>query len=266
MSFDAENTVYYGIANAAVREYPFPHFYVENIFPADFYATLLAKLPAKSVYKRLDETGSVTKGAYPDRYICSLEDAEADEFQRGAGDFWENFHGWLAGDAFARLVMHQFRAGIQARFGDDVELRISTDCRLVRDFTNYDIAPHTDTPRKLVSLLFYLPADDTLSHLGTSIYVPRDPARRCEGVGHHDFTDFLKVATAGFRPNSLLGFFKNDAAFHGVEPIADAGVERNLLLYNIYVDKVVARPGRNVPQNWAVRPAPAWPWRQPAKT
>jgi hypothetical protein len=266
MSFDAENTVYYGIANAPVREYPFPHFYVENVFPPEFYATLLAKLPGKAVYKRLDETGTVPKGMYPDRYICSLEDAEEDEFRSGQGDFWESFHGWLSGDTFARLVMHRFRAGILARFGDDVELRVSTDCRLVRDFTHYDIAPHTDTPRKLVSLLFYLPGDDRLRHLGTSLYVPRDPTRRCEGTAHHSFADFLKIATAEFRPNSLLAFFKNDVAFHGVEPIQDADIERNLLLYNIYVDKVVPRPGRAAAENWAVRPAPAWPWRaQPAK-
>jgi hypothetical protein len=264
MSFDAENAVHYAIANAPVRDYPFPHFYVENVFPAAFYAILLEKLPAASVYKRLDETGTVPKGMYPDRYICSLEEAEEAEFRNGDGEFWETFHGWLSGDTFARLVMHRFRAGIQARFGDDVDLRISTDCRLVRDFTHYDIAPHTDTPRKLVSLLFYLPADDRLRHLGTSLYVPRDPARRCEGTTHHSFADFHKVATAEFRPNSLFAFFKNDLAFHGVEPIEDPGIERNLLLYNIYADKIVTRPGRVAPQDWSVRPAPAWPWRAPA--
>lgn len=263
MSFDAEQTLYYNVANAPLREYPFPHFYVENAFPAEFYATLLRKLPPTSAYKRLDETGTVPKGAYPDRYICPLEDAEEDEFRRGSGDFWERFHAWMRADALPRLLLHRFRDAMRARYGEDVEVRLSSEARLVRDFTHYDIAPHTDTPRKLVSLLFYLPVDDSLRHLGTSLYVPRDPARRCEGTRHHDFADFLKVATAQFRPNSLLAFFKTDLAFHGVEPITDQGVERNLLLYNLYAEKVVPKPGVVVSRNWSVRPAAAWPWRTP---
>lgn len=264
MSFDAEQTLYYNVANAPLRAYPFPHFYVRDVFPAEFYATLLEKLPPQSVYKRLDETGTVPKGAYPDRYICSLEDAEEDEFRRGAGDFWERFHAWMGGHTLPRLLLHIFRDAMQARYGDDVNVHVSSECRLVRDFTHYDISPHTDTPRKLVSLLFYLPADDSLRCLGTSLYVPRDPSRRCEGTRHHEFADFLKVATAEFRPNSLLAFFKTDLAFHGVEPITDPGVERNLLLYNLYAEKVVPKPGRAVPRDWSVRPAPAWQWRTPA--
>jgi hypothetical protein len=264
MSFDAEQTLYYNVANAAVRAYPFPHFYVENVFPADFYATLLENLPPQSAYRRLDETGTVPKGAYPDRYICSLEEAEEDEFRRGTGDFWERFHAWMRGDTLVRLLLDRFRDAMLARYGDDVDVHVSNEARLVRDYTHYDISPHTDTPRKLVSLLFYLPADDSMRHLGTSLYVPRDPARRCEGTKHHDFSDFLKVGTAEFRPNSLLAFFKTDLAFHGVEPITDAGIERNLLLYNLYAERVVPKAGRSVAKDWSVRPAPAWTWRTPA--
>jgi hypothetical protein len=266
MSLDAENAALYAIANSEVRAYPFPHFYLDGVFPASFYRQLLDKLPPLAVYKRLDETGTVDKGSYPQRYICSIEDAEEAEFQQGAGDFWERFRTWLSGDTFARLIMHKFHDGIVARYGADVELRTTTDCRLVRDFTHYAITPHTDTPRKLVSLLFYLPRDDSRTHLGTSIYVPRDPRFRCEGMQNHRFEGFLKVATVQYRPNSMLAFVKNDAAFHGVEPIPDANVERNLLLYNIFVDKVVPRKGAAVQSDWSVRPAPLWPWQaSPAK-
>ena len=36
-----------------------------------------------------------------------------------------------------------------------------------------------------------------------------------------------------YRPNSLFAFFKTDRAFHGVDPIADAGVARDLLLFDV---------------------------------
>jgi hypothetical protein len=261
MSFDARSHVFYNIANAQVREYPFPHFYVNPVFPADFYAELRRRLPATSVYQPLHETGTVDQGSYAERYVCDLEAAEEDEFSRGAGDFWEQINAWLGGDEFARLIMHKFGSGIAARYGRDVRFGLESELRLVRDFTNYAIPPHTDKPAKLVSLLFYLPGDDSMRHLGTSIYAPRDPGFRCEGRVHHGFEQFVKVATMEYLPNSLFAFVKNDAAFHGVEPIADAAVERDLLLYNLHVKSVAT--GKAVPtsESWPVRPAPAWPWQ-----
>jgi len=114
------------------------------------------------------------------------------------------------------------------------------EARFVRDMTNYSILPHTDMPTKLVSLLFYLPADDSMRELGTSVFVPKDPTFKCDGKTRHPFAQFKKVTTAGFAPNSLFGFLKTDQAFHGVEAIEKEAVERNLLLYNVYVQKVVA--------------------------
>jgi hypothetical protein len=108
-----------------------------------------------------------------------------------------------------------------------------------------------------VSLLFYLPPDDSMRHLGTSIYAPRDPTLRCEGTAHHPFERFKRVATMEYRPNTLFGFFKTDRAFHGVDPIADERVERDLLLYNIYVTKLVRRTAP-APEKKAF----AWPWQK----
>ena len=244
MSFDAEQHVLYRIANAPLLGYPFPHYYVSDVFPADFYRELRSRLPELATYKRLDETGTVAKGRYQERFVCPVADVEEEEFTAAKGSFWSEFNSWITGDAFARAMLGKFRAAMVERFGEGVEAAYETDCRLVRDFTNYAIAPHTDSPRKLVSLLFYLPADDSLSHLGTSIYIPIDRGFRCEGKVHHSFAQFRKAATMPYRANSLFAFFKTDRAFHGVDQIADAGVARDLLLYNIYATQLV-RPQRS---------------------
>jgi len=241
MSFDAEQYVHYRIANVPVLHYPFPHFYLESVFPEDFYRELRAHLPELAVYKRLDETGTVPKGRYQERFVCPVADAEEAEFAAGNGTFWAEFNTWLMGESLARLIVDKFRAGFDERFGQGVDPRFEVDARLVRDFTNYAISPHTDNPRKLVSLLFYLPGDDTLSHLGTSMYVPKDPGFRCDGGPHHPFDLFRKAATMAFRPNTVFAFPKTDRAFHGVDQIADEGVARDLLLYNIYVTKLVGQ-------------------------
>jgi hypothetical protein len=241
MSFDAEQHVRYRIANAPILAYPFPHFYLEGVFPDEFYRELRSRLPDLSGYKRLDETGTVLKGTYQERYVCSSTELEEREFESGSQPFWANLNSWLLGDAFARLFLEKFRREIDERFVEGAELRIETDCRLVRDVTNYAISPHTDSPRKLLSLLFYLPADESMKHLGTSIYVPNDPDLRCEGTAHHGRAGFRKVATMAYKPNTLFAFFKTDRAFHGVDKIADADVVRDLLLYNIYVAKVIGQ-------------------------
>ena len=115
-------------------------------------------------------------------------------------------------------------------------VQTGTEILLVRDHTNYSIGPHTDSPSRLLSLLFYFPRDDSLSHLGTSIYMPKDPQFSCIGGPHYKPNNFDRVQTMPYRPNSLFAFMKNDKSFHGVEPIADQDIQRDLLLYDIRLE------------------------------
>ncbi|HYE36630.1 hypothetical protein [Methylocaldum sp.] len=240
MFFDAEQYVYYQIANTHINRYPFPHFYITDIFPEDFYKALLKFLPSNSQFKRLDETGTVPKGSYPERFICSLSDLnQNEEFSAEHLDFWRQLSSWINGTRFQNVLLQKFHKDIKQRFDKDIKLVIENDVRLIRDFSNYSIPPHTDTQRKLISLLFYLPHDDSLKHLGTSIYSPTDESFVCNGGTHHSFSEFKKVTTAPFTPNSLFGFLRTDNSFHGVEPITETGIQRNLLLYNIYINKIV---------------------------
>jgi hypothetical protein len=90
-----------------------------------------------------------------------------------------------------------------------------------------------------------------MRHLGTSIYAARDTSFRCEGTHHHSYSGFKRVASMPYVPNALFAFFKTDYSFHGVDPITEGDVERNLLLYNIYVQAVVT---------W--RSGLRWPWQR----
>jgi hypothetical protein len=242
MSSDVEQFLHYRIANAPVRRYPYPHFYIEEIFPADWYKNLLAHLPHTRHYRRLNETGTVTAGAYPERYVCELPTAFlAERAADRESSPWAILSRVLSGPDFAQRVLALFADDAIARFGVDAELDYQVQSQLVRDFSNYSIAPHTDTPRKLVSLLFYLPSDASLRSLGTSIYVPNDPAFRCDGTVHHSFDDFKRVTTMPYLPNSLFAFFKTDNSFHGVERIDRKKTQRDSILYNIYVTKLGKR-------------------------
>ena len=251
MSLDAEEFVLYQVANAEVRRHPFPHFFVSPVFPQDYYAQLLSRLPPIEWMKPIAETGSVSAQTYSSRYIADLADIEEREQEKDpTASFWARLGQWLMSDRFRALILEKFRGDMVDRFGAGATVSTEIDARLVRDFTSYAIGPHTDTPRKLVSLLFYLPRDESMSHLGTSIYAAIDPSFRCEGKRHHDFKGFKRVADMPYVPNALFAFFKTDRSFHGVDTITDSNVERNLLLYNIYVHAVATqRSGR-------------WPWQR----
>jgi hypothetical protein len=43
------------------------------------------------------------------------------------------------------------------------------------------------------------------------------------------------MATMPYLPNSLFAFVKTPNSFHGVEPIRETGIRRDLLLYDIKV-------------------------------
>lgn len=264
MSFDVEEHVRYQVANAPVRQYPFPHFYVRPVFPEDFYREFLERLPPITIMKNIAEAGTLrqindagaaTAALMPQqpRWITDLATIEEHEDAVGTGTLWRQMSEWLLGDRFCELIMRKFSVGITERFGAGARLATDVEARFVRDFTKYAIGPHTDTQRKLVSLLFYVAKDESLRDTGTSLFVPRDPSFRCDGSRWHRFKPFRKTATMDFLPNALFAFLKTDYSFHGVEEIKHEKIERNVLLYNVYVRKFVTSPTTGPFRKW-------WPW------
>lgn len=238
MNPGVEEQVIYRIANAPLRAYPFPHLYIDSIFPPEDHARLRRNWPNASQLVTLESTGRVPKGTYPERFIMPLRSKEVNALPEERREFWSGFADWmLASNRFLFTLIDKFEPYVRSRFGSELEhVGFSHEVLVVRDHSNYNLGPHTDSPRHVLSLLFYCPDDDAHRHLGTSIYTPVDPAFRCEGGPHYPFDRFHKVATMEYRPNSLFAFFKTDNSFHGVEPVKDAEVLRDLILYDIQVE------------------------------
>lgn len=238
MYSDAEEHVLYQIGNAPIRDYPYPHVYVENVFPDAFYTALRRHWPTASSLRNLDSLGRVPKGTYAERFVMLFSHDEVAKLGDEAREFWTTFGNWFLSERFIEHLMRKFDPYIHQRFGPTIrQYAFSSESLVVRDHTNYRIGPHTDAPHRLMSLLFYCPDDDRLRHLGTSIYRPKDPWFTCKGGPHYDRSLFNRVTTMEFRPNTLFAFFKTDNSFHGVERIDDESVLRDLILYDIRVKK-----------------------------
>ena len=238
-SIEPELHVLYRIGNAEVREFPYPHIYVPDVFPEAFYAEIRRNLPPQAVLKNLGELGRVKGGdGYPERGVLPLAPehlAHLDEAQRG---FWEGMRKWLLSKRFLDTVIAKFAPYLVHRLGDLRQVRFGHEALIVRDRTKYSLGPHTDSPSKALSFLFYLPPDAALSNLGTSIYLPRDPAFGCAGGPHYEFDQFQRLFTARYVPNALFAFMKTNNSFHGVEPIEQPEVQRDLLLYDVRAEVV----------------------------
>jgi hypothetical protein len=252
MSSSVEDFVVGRIKAAVVRAEPFPYFYLLEAFPTDFYAEMRRNWPESSSLVSISETGRVQAGAYKERLIVPLRKSGMDSLDPQRRPFWLDFAQWFLGARVFAAMMQKFDPHIEKRFGDALpRLEFSPEALIVRDLTDYSIGPHTDVQSRVLSALFYCPDDDSRPQLGTSVYAPLAPDFRCAGGPHYPHKKFERLATMEYRANSLFVFLKTDNSFHGVEPISDTDVERDVLLYDVRVSdpegKVVENLGKPPP-------------------
>ena len=240
MFLDAELHAAYRIGNTQILNFPFPHFYIENVFPDDFYFLIQENLPEINQMISLADHDPANWGlaSYKDRYVLdfSREDLMR-KVERDKRKFLDNFGKIFTQGNFGNLLQVKFKRFLDMRFQylDNVSFR--HDLKLVNDKQNYALGPHTDKPSKVISVLFYLPKDSTHWESGTSIYIPKDPNSLDKELPHKHYPreDFHKVVTMPFVPNSAFCFIKTNNSYHGVEKLEMENVNRWSLQYNLYL-------------------------------
>lgn len=245
MSSSVERYVSERIRAAPLALGPFPHLVVRNIFPEDFYQAMLGSFPPEEFLPSLEQDRG-TQG-YPERFTLGLQPKRLRRVPEPLRTFWTELAGWMLSERFLRGVMNKFRPYVSERFPGHKELSIRSEALLVSDRTGYSLGPHTDSQVKVISLLFYLPKDDSLAAHGTSLYVPLEEGFTCPGGPHYGFDQFRRVASVPFLPNTMLAFAKSETSFHGVETIREPGVRREMLLYDVRLRQMPA-PAGNGPE------------------
>lgn len=213
--------VVYNLRNTKVNTYPFPHFYCEDVFPWDFYGEL------RDALDTLPE-GSFAPLGYEHRMAMDAEKLP----------MMQQFSNRYFGSSIIQLFGSKL---FFDRYPNHSRPTFAQEFRFIRDEEGYSIGPHTDTPRKVLSLLFYLPDDFNNRDCGTGIYVPDDHEKTCAGGPHHSFEGFSEVWRAPFVPNSCFGFWKTPNSWHAVEKISRK-IRRDVLLFNIYEEKEQKSP------------------------
>lgn len=229
------------LRTANVSQDPFPHYYLENVFPQDYYESLLSHLPDSSVYDNLFAVTTLKLDHFRHRDQRDLNEGWTDMLSDNIREFWVEFDQWFRGPELAQAVLRTFSEPMRERFGDESWPEASVEAQFIRHRAGYFLGPHSDLYTKLVVVLFYLAPDDSLAHLGTSLYRPKDPTFTCADSKHYSFDDFVNVRTAPYKRNSLMAFMRSDRSFHGLDPISEkdiAGGPRDLIQYVLH-DKQV---------------------------
>ena len=229
------------LREAEVSLDPYPHYCLEKIFPDDYYQELLTKLPTSNAYENLYEVTTLKLDHFRHRDQRDMNAGWTDTLPAEQKGFWDGFDSWFLGGELAQAVLQTFAGQMDAKFGAQGNWpEVSVESQLIRHRAGYFLGPHSDLFTKLVVLMVYLAPDESATPLGTSLYRPKDPNFTCPNSTHYPFSDFVKVKTAPYKPNSLLAFFRSDVSFHGLEPLSEGDVEssgRDVIQYVLY-DKV----------------------------
>jgi hypothetical protein len=230
------------LRTAEVMFDPYPHYYVEQVFPTEYYRELLRHLPSSAVYENLFTITANKLDHFRYRDQIKLSEGWTKNLSTELREFWDSFDEWFLGPELRHAVLEPFAKLLSARFGEGAPWpTISTLCMLVRHQAGYFLLPHSDLPSKIMAFLLYLAPDESALHLGTSLYRPKNRDFSCPVDKQHPFEDFVRVKTAPYKPNSLLAFLRSDVSFHGVEPVSKQDLtacNRDVIEYVIHDTKV----------------------------
>ncbi len=242
------------INNAKIKTDPFSYLYINKFFDPNFYQKLLKSIPDKNEYQNLSESNYVT-GDYPkERYIYDISPESFKNFNEMQKNIFKDIVDSLLSPDFFNLVVSKFKSTIDNRIKnfspEEIKLFGTSDFKfdariqLVKDYTKYQLGAHTDSPHKFLTFLFYLPEDNSLSNLGTSLYKPITSEFNGNYNRHESIEDtkqkYTEISRANFLPNSVLIFPRTDDSFHGVSSINTGNKERNLLLLNYYFKEKIS--------------------------
>ena len=105
--------------------------------------------------------------------------------------------------------------------------------------TGGNILPHTDHPKKLVTMVIPLLRNGEWNHAwggGTTIVWPKERARIFNRMNHYlGFDEVDNLKTFAFEPNQCLVFIKTNNSWHAVLPMTGdkPTILRNTLTINI---------------------------------
>jgi len=177
--------------------FPFPHIFFRDFFPTDFYQDLVRSIPTEG-YIPITGTGT--------RMALRLYGDNVEKIDPELRSAWAAVSAVLTSKEVERAIRIKLNDGLEIRArGDKVpstdDLKLVAKPVVYRDRDGYQIKPHPDTRKKIVSMQLYCPADTSLEALGTTLY-----RASLKGLMHFGSYCLEPVKTIPFLPNVGYAF------------------------------------------------------------
>lgn len=213
---------------------PYPHLSFENFFAEDVYRRLISHWP--DIDRYVDLNGARTRKQYTlwDRQV------EAGDPERTA--LWRTVSDALSAPPIEAALRDRLTKGFEMRAngsGEGWPVPMHPQPVLYADFHGYAIKPHPDTRRKVLTMMIYMPEDESQRELGTTVY-KISPM----GVFAWKTYGLVREKTLPFLPNAGFAFVVIHpahsllhASWHGRETISLDNAKPRMTILNTYYAK-----------------------------
>jgi hypothetical protein len=215
---------------------PFPHIVFNDFFPADFYRDLVRNVPTEG-YDPITGTGT--------RMALRLYGENIEKIEPSLRAMWAAASAMLTSKEVEQAIRIKLHDGLEIRArGDKVagvdDLALVAKPVVYRDSDGYQIKPHPDTRKKVVTMQLYCPTDSSQHALGTTLY-----QASLKGLLHVGSYCLEPVKTIPFLPNVGYAFVVLKAyhsltkmSWHGRPPIKTDRT-RLTILNTFYINEQV---------------------------
>lgn len=152
------------ILSAEVFSKPYPHLAFKNFWPEDFFRELIAKRPEAENYVQLNGANT--------RRLFTLFDGSCDAGDDERRLLWKLVSNVLSSPEIEAALREKLDEGLRLRSKGSNEgwpVKMYPRPVLYADYDGYAIKPHPDTRRKVLTMLVYMPEDDSQKDLGTTV-------------------------------------------------------------------------------------------------
>jgi hypothetical protein len=220
---------------------PFPHIFIRDLFPQDFYARMIDMLPPTEVYEAFAIEKYSTGDGESVRKRCLVGNEQLDQLSPEQRELWFDVRAALGSPDFKNAIYQKLGPGLSYRFGcgpDAVaDLPGYALPELYRETAAYRIKPHPDTRKKVVTMQISLARDESQVNLGTEFYSrslrPSTWLREPKGFEITKVMQFLPNAAYAFVVLNKLAL----KSWHGRTTLESTSGVRNSILNIWYADK-----------------------------
>jgi hypothetical protein len=224
------------VRRAELVEKPFVHLQLDGIFPADVYAAMLAAMPNSGDYRAMSGRSKSARrdDGTPTRVKIDLFPEFIRHLPPAKRDIWRNVGAALRSTTLKNAFVERLGGPLAKRFGPDfARLGHYATPILTRDTAGYQIPTHADTHWKAITVQLYLPADDSITHVGTVFH-----EKLANG-------EMRRSSQMRFAPNSGYAFAVGEDTWHSVDLVGPEVRTRDSILLTYFLDAGPLRLLRN---------------------